>query len=266
MIYEDIRALNWSTLKHLAVSPKMLKFRAQHPAKDTDALALGRAIHLALLEPEKWAGCVRTPDFGDQRYKENKGRKAAWLAENAARITLDADTYDTAVRCAEEIRAHREAMDLLVGGRHEHVIEWVDSETGIKCKARLDNLLQRWIADIKSTRHQTPRDFLRDGTKLLYYGQLAWYHDGAIAAGVLPATAELPAIVAPQTVEPYDVMPFRMTKNAYWAGQRLWQTLIRRYADCTAADWWPGVAPRVLDFDVMPWAQTGDDEQPTETF
>jgi hypothetical protein len=265
--YDKIKALNWSTLKHLAVSPKMLKFREKSPPKDTAALALGRAIHCALLEPEKWAQYVKQPDFGDQRYKENKERRATWFAENVGKITLDPDDYDMAARCAEEIRAHREAMGLIVGGRHEQTIQWVDSETGIKCKARLDNLRPRDISDIKSTRHKTPRDFLRDATNLLYYGQLSWYHDGAVAAGVLPESADLPSIVAAQTCEPYDVMPFRMTRNAYWTGQRLWQTLIKRYADCEAAGWWPGVAPRVLDFDVMPYALTGDDdEQQRETF
>lgn len=266
--YEQIKALNWSTLKNLAVSPKMLKFRSQNPAKDKAPLALGRAIHVCSLEPEKWAEYVREPDFGNQTKKENKQAKAAWHAEHAGRVVIPGDDYDMAVRCAKEISEHREAMDLLVGGKHEHTIEWVDADTGIKCKARLDNLLPGWISDIKSTRHQTPRDFLRDGTKLLYYGQLAWYHDGAISAGVLPAGARLPAIVAPQTVEPYDVMPFRMTMASYFTGQSLWRSLIRRYAECQAADWWPGVAPRVLDFEVMPWAQAGDgdSEQQQETF
>ena len=262
MKYEEIRALNWSTLKHLAVSPKMLKFREKNPPKDTAALALGRAIHVALLEPEKWAEYVREPDFGDQRKKENKAAKAAWETENAGRVCIPSDDHDMAVRCAAEIAAHREAMDLLVGGRHEHTIQWVDQETGIKCKARLDNLRQFDISDIKSTRQPTPRKFLLDATNLLYYGQLAWYHDGAIAAGELSAaSAGMPAIVAPQTVEPYDVMPFRMTQMAYFTGQRLWQSLIRRYAACKAADWWPGIAPRVLDLDVMPWAEAGDDDE-----
>lgn len=268
MNYDEIKSLNWSTLKHLAVSPKMLKFRERQPQKDTAALALGRAIHVALLEPEKWAAYVREPDFGNQTKKENKAAKATWhAAVTPGAVIIPADDYDMAVLCADEIRAHREAMDLLVGGRHEHVIEWVDQGTGIKCKARLDNLRPNDISDIKSTRHKTPREFLRDATNLLYYGQLAWYHDGAVAAGVLPVGAALPAIVAPQTVEPYDVMPFRMTLGAYFTGQRLWQSLIRRYAQCQAADWWPGIAPRVLDFDVMPWAATGDDnDQKEETF
>lgn len=262
--YEQIKALNWSTLKHMAVSPKMLKFREKNPPKDTAALALGRAIHVALLEPEKWAEFVREPDFGDQRKTANKEAKAAFQVESAGKVVIPADDYDMAVRCANEIAAHREAMDLLVGGRHEHTIQWVDQDTGIKCKARLDNLRPHDISDIKSTRHQKPRDFLRDGTNLLYYGQLAWYHDGAIAAGVLPLGARLPAIVAPQTVEPYDVMPFRMTQMAYFTGQTLWRSLIRRYAECQAADWWPGVAPRVLDYDVMPWAQAGDEAEPEQ--
>ena len=265
--YQEIPALNWSTLKHLAVSPKMLKFRERVPQKDTGALSLGRAIHCASLEPEKWERHVREPDFGDMRTKVAKERAAAWHAERQPGETiLDGPTYDLAAQCAEAIKSHPEAMALLAGGRHEQVIEWVDPDTGIRCKARLDVLRPHDISDIKSTRHPTPREFLRGASNKLYYGQMSWYHDGAIAAGVLPAGAHLPAIVAIQTTEPYDVMPFRMTLAAYFTGQRLWKTLIRRYADCQSADWWPGVAPTVLDFDVMPWASAGDDDSQEETF
>jgi hypothetical protein len=101
---------------------------------------------------------------------------------------------------------------------------------------------------------------LRDASALLYHGQLAWYHEGAIAAGVLPPDADPPSVVAVQTTEPFDVMAFRMTPQALAAGRLLWQSLIRRYSACQAADYWPGVAPTVLDYEVMPWASIGDGE------
>ena len=82
-----------------------------------------------------------------------------------------------------------------------------------------------------------------------------------LSAGAMPASAQNPAVVAVQTTEPYDVMPFRMTDGALCAGRALWQSLIRRFAECEAADFWPGVAPTVLDFDVMPWASMGDGER-----
>lgn len=257
--YDAIQALNWSTLKQLATSPKMLKTRETIPREDTPALALGRAIHCQLLEPAMWANYCKLPHFGDMRSSKNRDARDAWLADGPpGRVVLDADDYDLAVRCADAIREHPEAMKLIVGGRREETVLWTDESTGLKCKARLDNIRPNDLSDIKSTRKESPGGFLRDASKFLYHGQLAWYHAGAIAAGVLPPDAERPSVVAVQTVEPFDVMPFRMTQAALDAGTRLWKSLIKRYTECQTAEWWPGVAPQVLDYDVMPWAAGAD--------
>jgi exodeoxyribonuclease VIII len=255
--YGSIQALNWSTLKLLETSPLMLKFRQTTARKDTESLHLGRAIHACLLEPDVWARYVVMPKFSGTGMK---AAKAEWLAAHAGDLVVDADERAMVERCAEAVRRHREAMALIEGGRKEEAILWTDTETGIACKARLDIVRARDICDIKSTRRGKPRKFLADASELLYHGQLAWYHDGAIAAGALPANAERPGVVAVQTTEPYDVMPFRMTEGALCAGRALWQSLIRRFAECQTADFWPGVAPTVLDFDVMPWASMGDGE------
>lgn len=261
--YEDIQALNWSTLKLLEQSPRMLKFRQTTPRSDTASLHLGRAIHACLLEPDVWARYVVIPTFSGTGMR---AAKAEWLAAHVDALIIGADERELVERCAESVRGHREAMGLIEGGRKEEAILWTDSETGIACKARLDIVRARDICDIKSTRRGTPREFLRDASALLYHGQCAWYHDGAIAAGVLPTNADRPGVVAVQTTEPYDVMPFRMTEGALCAGRALWQSLIRRFAECSAANFWPGVAPSVLDFEVMPWASMGDGERYQEDF
>src|SRR5688572_22354471 len=46
--------LRWSTLKHLATSAKLLKWRMEKPQEETPALILGRAIHCRVLEPEEF--------------------------------------------------------------------------------------------------------------------------------------------------------------------------------------------------------------------
>src|SRR5262245_29847218 len=48
------KRLNWSTLKHMAVSAKLLKWRMEHPEPETPALVLGTAIHCAVLEPQEF--------------------------------------------------------------------------------------------------------------------------------------------------------------------------------------------------------------------
>ena len=266
--YDAIQALNWSTLKLLHVSPKWLQWSATHPREDTAALALGRAIHVCALEPERWhCEHMARPDFGDLRTKRAKALRVEWESTLSPRVTvLDAKTYELTETCARAVREHPEAMKLLAGGRNEETVQWTDELTGIRCKGRVDTGRPLDICDLKSTCRGTPREFIRDAAALLYHGQLAWYHDGAVSAGVLPPNALLPGIVAVQTTPPFDVMAFRMTENAYLVGRILWQSLIQRYAECQAAEWWPGVAPTLLDFDVPPWAPHGDEPITDEVF
>jgi hypothetical protein len=52
-----------------------------------------------------------------------------------------------------------------------------------------------------------------------------------------------------------------MTRAAYLTGRSLWRSLLRRYGECELAGYWPGIAPSILDFDVMPWAAGGEGEE-----
>ena len=258
--YAEIPALNWSTLKHLAVSALMLRWRVDHPQEDSRSLALGRAIHCAVLEPERWASAyVAQPDFGDGRYKAAKEAKAAWLLDlPPAAEVLSADDHALAERCAAAVRAHPVAADLLRGGRAEEVIRWTDEETGIACKMRGDFITPAGLLDLKSTRQPTVRAMARDFASRLYHGQLAYYHSGAIAARLIPSSAEPPRVIAVQTVEPYDVVCSRLRLADLERGIGLCRTLVRRYAACQAASYWPGLAPGLIDLELPAWSPGGD--------
>ena len=269
-----VTRLNWSTLKYLATSPKLLKWRTTHPQADTPALRLGRAIHCAILEPEafqkRWvvAGqCAAKTKSGEpcksqgslcwagEWYCKVKGH----AVEGAFPVTgevevIERDEETLVASCASAVAGHRVASKLLKGGLAEHGIEWTNAETGIACRGRLDYLRPSEVVDLKSTAEETVRGFTRVVTSRLYYAQLAWYHDGAIAAGKIQSDAKLPAIVAVQTVEPYDVVPYRLTRATYEAGQILYRDLLLKYRDCLSADVWPGIADGEIPLDLPNWA------------
>lgn len=259
--YGALEGLNWSTLRHLWTSPKLLRWRVDHPREDTEALELGRATHCAMLEPERWASSyIARPDFGDMRTKIAKAARDEWTAKLAPGLeVLDADEHALAERCARSVHAHPSAFALLRGGRAEKPIQWVD-ELGVKCKARPDYVRPTSFADLKSTRRSTVREMTRDIATLLYHGQLAFYFDGLVAAHVLPADAEC-FVVAVQTVEPYDVVPFRVGFDSLERGRRLYRALLEKYVACEAAGWWPGLAPEVIPLQLPPWAAGGTDEE-----
>lgn len=261
--YASIEALNWSTLRHLATSPRLLRWRAEHPREDSTALRVGRAIHCAVLEPERFDAAYIVAPKVDKRTKAGKAEWAAFVVESTASGAeiLDAEEHALAVRCAEAVRSHPRARDLLRGGRAEETITWTDPETGIRCKARADWITPNYILDLKSTRATSIAQINAEIARYLYHGQLAYYHDGAITARVLPESADGPYVLAVQTVEPYDVVPVRIVAGDLATGRALYRSLLRQYAQCSAADWWPGLAPDVIDSDLPRWAAAGESEE-----
>lgn len=305
--YDAIEAINWSSLVHMATSAKMLRWRVEHPRPDTPALALGRAIHCAVLEPERFErdylvepefdtrsnagkadraawlatlapGYIARPLF-DLRTKSGKADRAAWLAsllpdarvligdEDAGAVlgveTITADDHELAMRCADAVRAHPVAAEWLRGGRTEETMIWTDEETGLKCKARVDFVNPSFVLDLKSTSQQRLEGMGRDFASRLYHGQLAHYQRGAIATRRIPDTAEPPRMIVVQTVEPFDVVAGHLPYEALERGISLCRELLRDYANCKLADYWPGLAPAAVHLPFPSWTPGGN-EAPEE--
>jgi exodeoxyribonuclease VIII len=261
--YDEIDALNWSTLVHMATSAKLLAWRKDHPREETKALRMGTAIHCAVLEPERFArSYLAQPDLGDGRTKAGKEARAAWDASrDPSAIVLDADEHELVVRCATATREHHAVRELLRGGHAEQVLTWTDEETGLACKGRLDYLAPAYLIDLKSMRAETLGAFAREVAGRLYHGQLAWYLDGAIASKRVDALASQVICIGIQTVEPYDVVPGRIMPEDIERGRALYRGLLRRYVECRAANWWPGLAPGVVNLQLPMWAAGGEPEE-----
>ena len=257
--YFAIQALNWSTLKHMHESPMRCRHRQQHPRPDTDSLIVGRALHCRVLEPEsfgaRYAVCDVRRDARTKVYQE-------WLAAHSGMDALTVAEADMVEAMARAVEEHPVAAGLVKGGRFEATIRW-DIE-GLPCKARLDYLVSAGagVVDLKSveTSRFAPRRFASEAAGRLYHGQLAWYYDGAVAAGVLPVTACFPWLVAvekaPRGESRYwhDVAVYQLTTEDYDAGRALWRDLFARYRECVASGWWPGVAPAPLELKLPAWA------------
>ena len=254
-----------------------MKWRIDHPQEDTPALKLGRALHSALLEPETFekvwvvsSACAATKKSGEPCsaagslyldgawYCKVKGHAPAGAGDLPEGIeSIDAKERELAKVCAQRIGEHRIASDTLRGGKAEEALEWTDEETGIACRGRLDWLRPDYVVDVKTTRTETPREFVQDAARMRYHGQLAWYHFGAIAAGRLAVDAPPPRIVAVSTSEPYDVAVYEFVPAALEAGRLCFRELLDRYIECQAADWWPGHSPDLQAFDLPNWADGG---------
>jgi exodeoxyribonuclease VIII len=246
--YEQIRAVNWSTLTNLDVSPLLYKHRLTNPEPGKAVFAIGNAAHCLTLEPEKF----------DARYAVFDGTRRgekwdAWQEEHPGVESLKPHELETARAVAKAVRSHRIAARILKGGRREEVVTWTDPETGLACKGRLDYLRPDFLIDLKTARDPGPRFFLRDAIKYGYVSQVAWYHDGAVAARLIPGGSN-PYIIAVEKEEPFDVAVYQLDDEALAFGRSKYRRLMRRLVECIEADYWPGVAPDVVPLRVPAWA------------
>jgi exodeoxyribonuclease VIII len=264
--YDEIKAMNWSSLRHLAASPLAYRWWTEHERPDSPAMRLGRAIHCAVLEPELFSRIYyvlpERPDGADGRGKAGSPGRCLYddywkamcaVVPGGAEELRDADAAIVEAVSAA-VLAHASAAAAIASGRHEVTLEWVDEASGVKCKGRLDVLGAR-VVDLKTTfKPLNARLAAIDVAQRLYHGQLAFYHDGAIAAGLLPRDAESPAIVLAQTTAPYDVGLAELGGVGLEAGRALYRAMLRRYVECRDTDWWPGALPDPVRLLLPEWA------------
>jgi exodeoxyribonuclease VIII len=258
--YDAIEAMNWSSLKLLHTSPLYYRHRLAEPQPEKRHFVQGTADHCAVLEPEfleqRFGVYDGTHDKRHNAYKE-------WVAEHTGLKPLKQKEMDQALGIREAVHRNRDAHRLLTGGRAEETITWLDP-SGIKCKARLDYVRPNAVVELKSTRDIGQREFVKQACQLLYHGQAAWYHYGAIEARAIITESEYPYVIAVEKEPPYDCGVYHLTPEWIEAGAELVRSLLKKYSDCMAADWWPGKVPAIAYPGLPSWAARGEEQEAFE--
>ena len=264
VVYHQWEAASNSALNHLIRSPAHMQAYIKEPMVDTPALLLGRAVHAAVLEPDRFgseygmmpAGLKRTTKEGKETWNE--------LVETLGEgNVLSADDYGICVRTRERVHAKTTAHALITGtGDVELSLVWEDEETGVLCKARWDRhspeIAGGAIVDLKTTKDASPREFTRAIYNFGYHRQAAMYLMGAKALS-LPVRHY--SIIAVEKVPPFGVAVYRITEGTVDASEDQVKALLRRYAECKEKDEFPDYPDEVRDISVPDWAWRIMEEQ-----
>ena len=293
-IYEDVPmatyftwdAASQSRLMKLKRSPAHAKSAIEGEDQDTPARIFGRAAHAALLEPDVFRAKYATANqcvahTKDGARCQNNGahplvggksvcgvhfKKA--LAEDDSLVLaegvtiLPKKTHAACLTIRERVIAKARAAGLVEGeGRAELSIVWIDPDTGVKCKARIDrHTMTRagpTIVDVKTTEDASDYIFERDIFRWFYHVQGAMYTDGANEVG-LPT--EHYVIMPIEKKPPYESSVFRLLPPAIDAGRDLLKVLMSQWAWCKKKNLWPGYPDRVRQI-ALPdyaWQRTED--------
>jgi hypothetical protein len=253
--YARINAINWSTLREIGRSPLHYRYLLEHGRADTATLALGRAVHTAVLEPERFG--LEYVVFGGPR-RAGKEWEAFKTANEGVTI-LKADEYAEAVAMRDAVHRHKGAMSYLVGGAAEQTVTWTERINGmdLACKARPD-YLGRAIADLKTSKDAGASAFGRTAARFGYHCQLAWYRRGVRAA--LGRELDM-VLVAVESAAPYDVAVYRVTEDQMYAADDAINDLLLQVAACRRSDRWPGAQEEEGPLELPSWALDGDGDE-----
>jgi len=174
--YRSAPGINISRLKGFAISPA----HAMQEKPDSESLALGRAAHCAILEPDAFESRFLVVPKVSRSTKEGKALWAdAQIRAQGREIITDAD-MELVKGMKAAVFASETARAALIGEKEVPAF-W--NLEGQPCKGLYDNWNREacFITDLKTTKSAHPAKFQRDAFRspLLYHWQGAWYTDGA---------------------------------------------------------------------------------------
>lgn len=258
--YRALDAVNWSSLKHLRESPLKYLHMLNAQDEDTRYLALGRVTHALVFEPATFERDYVIYEGGDRRGKD----WTAFAEAHAGRTIFKPNEIADAIGMANAVKVHPLIAPYLDSGEFEKPVTWIDSGSGLSCKARLDwwNRGKRALLDLKTSTTIDKFRFGRIAARLGYHCQVAHYYNGLSAQ---PEQVDEVMIVAVESSPPYDVAVFVVDDDALYAGQEEVGELLMRLKEHRASGVWPGRYPAKESLLLPEWVFSGDedDENPS---
>lgn len=238
MSEEDYRAapgLSSTDLRTIVnKSPAHYKFAER---EETPAMALGTAIHMALLETDKFASkYCQKPDGMSFATKEGK----TWKEANQDKTILSFDDYEKCRKIYSAVQTNKMAKELLKDTRKELSYFWKDKDTGLLLKCRIDALKpDGTIVDIKTTEDASLNGFRRSMTNYNYKTQAMFYMEGIKDMLGLEQYPEFKYLVIEKS-SPHVMASYVNGVESLKAAYVEFKHGLEKYKWCKDNDSWPG--------------------------
>lgn len=238
--YRAADGAHYSAIKHILDCPARYLHEKYHRVEKA-AWDFGHVVHgrvLGVGDP------LHVLDANDWRKTATKDEADA--ARAAGKVPLLRKDYDRAVACSDAILRHRLAGGVLTDpdGHSEVSIYWIDEETGIPCKARIDRVVvknRHHLVDVKTmSENADPYRFGRTAVKWGYHIQSALYLDGYCAAtGTHPDDVSWWNVIA-EVNAPHLVSVPELDGPSLDAGRYRYRQALRLLKNCLDTGEWPG--------------------------
>jgi len=223
--------------------------------RSTKALSFGRALHCAVLEPERFMReYVVAPDFGDCRKRENKLARDAWTKDHRDCVVIRNAEGVAQLGMIRSMVRHPLVASLFDGGTAEVSARWTDATTGVKCKCRVDHYRPDLATaiDVKSAEDARREAFQRSVWNYGYHRQDAFYSEGLRTLGA-PVANFLFVVV--EKSPPHAIAIYQLDEEARRRGLEENEDLLKSMARCIARDDWPAYPETLQTLELPRWAQ-----------
>lgn len=247
--------LSSTGVRRILDSPARFQWEQTHQVEKT-AYDVGHALHAKVLGTGPRVIPIPDEHLTPSGAVSTKAATVAWLTDQRAAGLVPIGPADAARidAMAEAALAHRAARTLLeMPGRSEVSAFATDPETGVECKARFDRLPDDHAVsvDVKTTAGSaSPSGFSRDAARFGYPIQEAHY-----TAVLGWATGERPPMlfVVVEKSPPHLVAVHEFPEVVRLTAADLAARARETYAECVAANDWPGYSDDVLTTDLPTW-------------
>lgn len=268
-VYVGWPAVNNSSLTPLLRSPAHYRQAQANPITPSEAMQLGSLVHAGRLEPAAlqeryvaipdFAAMVRTKDGeipkNPRATSEYKQLVADFERANSDKQIVSLEQFERMLGVVGSLCRSRRALEYLTGGEQELSLVWIDAETGLLCKGRLDHWCERTrrASDLKTTRDAA--DFPRFIAQLHYDRQAAFYLDGLATLGLAPREF---CIVAVETEAPFGVRSAPVSAATIESGRRKYRDCLRTLAEARSSGDWRGYVDPVEWESARPYGDRGE--------
>jgi hypothetical protein len=248
--YQALEGINATAIK--AGAESMLQMHAVMTGSskaDTPAMRWGRLVHLAILEPDRFAEVASIFDGRKTGYKWREhceGFCAEWVVSVAE--------YAELMQIRDAVYRNKEAAFRILHSQHEASTTWENARYGTG-KARLDMLnAGAWFGDIKTACDISPGAMSRQYLNLGYDLQMGWYSEAA--------KTDAAYIIAVRSGPAYDCIVYTIPPAMIQDGREKAIEIAMRYRACSAAKSWPGISETGVEvLELPPWALGGENAE-----
>ena len=188
---------------------------------ESKSMALGTAVHSALLEPDEFSREYLVLPKIDRRTKDGKNEYNNYMSKANNKTLLASEDYNIINEINKNLKKNKLAKFYLEGQKE---ISHYGQYNNIDVRVRPDviNMHRGYIADVKTCRNNSPKNFKSDVYKYAYHLQAAFYMD--MIDGI-----DHFKFITVETVYPYTVEVYTLSDEMIEQGRNAWKQAFSDY-------------------------------------